>query len=94
MFHRDQFSNGSILHLPYPCQTPGDIWPRLDTVLVVTAGGEADVLLASGGLRSGQLLTILQHRAQPLQHRIIPSKMFIVLRLSNPDTDISLFLFI
>lgn len=46
VFHTDQFSTGVILHLPYPCQTPGDIWQCLDTVWVVITRGEAEVLWA------------------------------------------------
>ena len=52
-----------------PTPTPGDIWRRLETFLIVGPGQRAP--LASSGWRPGKLLNILQCTKQPPQQRII-----------------------
>lgn len=68
-------NQGQICYFP-----PKDIWQYLETFLIITP---RKVLLLACGQRPGMLLSILQCTGQPLQQRIILSKMAAVLRLRN-----------
>lgn len=56
-------------------------------VLIVKIKGKRVVLLAYSGWRMEMLLNRILYKGQSPQHRIIPYKMSIVLRLRNNDLD-------